>query len=153
MNSTQVACGIGTALAGIALYTKGMQASGLTAAGICFALPININRIFQQSVSDFTQVYKKEQKVTHKQFVISVISQSLGRMTSGVFIYYGIRGLCPQPSLPRALIVTTLGMLLIGVGSLPHTIKNNPSRLIHEATIPGVILATAAGLKTLGLSK
>lgn len=126
----------GSMCACIALYARGTKTPGLTAATISFFTAINIVEKIQKNYNEPEALQKKS---------IEVVSNILSMIASGVFSYYSITGICPQLNIKRALIVTSLGVVL----GLPALFVK-PGLFFNHGVRTGLVLTAASGLKALG---
>ena len=156
MNMNQIVYGAGAVCSGIALYAKGTQVAGLTAAAVSFAVPVSIlkgyNQILNQVLASSKKSKKDESEKVINKTSFKVVNLILAKVAVGVLSYHAVRGLCPQLSIQRALVVTGLGVVSVGFDKLP-TIHKNLSIYVNEIVTAGVVLAAASGLKALGYIK
>lgn len=129
----------GSMCACIALYAKGTKAPGLTAATISFFAATKIIEVIKKNYNAAETTQKKS---------VEVISNISAIIASGIFSYYAIRGLCPELTIKRALIVTSLGVVM----GLP-ALFIKPELFFNNGVRTGLVLTATCGLRALGYIK
>ncbi len=131
----------GVTCAGIAFYARGGNASGIAAASTSFIAGIDIFDICSDEIS-----FREK---------IGGITLTIG---AGVGVNYAITRLCPQLFIIRSLIVLALGVLEANRGDRINNLLHREVSWWLEyagrsATIAGIFLTAASGLKALGYIK